>query len=176
MKTKIKRLWKWLRKTVLNKEMLIFFLIAELIFWSPCIVSALLALIINPWWWSIFGAVCVFWAGPFTPAVPLQIGLALLLKKIFKKKKSVKKVSNWITVFCHPFFIFCIIVKFNRFSTLFLFLQQKNAMFLTLEKCLNIANIWRKGWDSNPCAGNPTTAFRVRLVMTTSIPFQTILN
>ena len=33
---------------------------------------------------------------------------------------------------------------------------------------------WRKGWDSNPCAGLPTTAFRVRLVTTTSIPFRTI--
>ena len=31
---------------------------------------------------------------------------------------------------------------------------------------------WRKGWDSNPCAENSATAFRVRLVMTTSIPFR----
>ena len=34
---------------------------------------------------------------------------------------------------------------------------------------------WRKGWDSNPCAEKSATAFRVRLVMTTSIPFQTKL-
>ncbi len=32
--------------------------------------------------------------------------------------------------------------------------------------------LWRKGWDSNPCADKSTTAFRVRLVMTTSIPFR----
>ena len=31
---------------------------------------------------------------------------------------------------------------------------------------------WRKRWDSNPCAENSTTAFRVRLVMTTSILFR----
>ena len=34
--------------------------------------------------------------------------------------------------------------------------------------------IWRKRWDSNPRAGNPTTAFRVRAVMTSSIHFHTV--
>ena len=32
--------------------------------------------------------------------------------------------------------------------------------------------LWRKEWDSNPCAEKSTTAFRVRLVMTTSISFR----
>ena len=31
---------------------------------------------------------------------------------------------------------------------------------------------WRKRWDSNPCAEKSTTAFRVQLVMTTSILFR----
>ena len=87
MKNKFKTLWQWLRKTVINKETFIFFVIAELIFWSPCIVTGFLAVIVDAWYWTAFGLICAFWAGPFTPAVPLQIGLALLLKKIFTRKK-----------------------------------------------------------------------------------------
>ena len=88
MKTALKRLWQWLRKNVLNKEMFVWVIIAELIFWSPCIVTGLLAVIIDPWWWTAFGAICAFWAGPFTPAVPLQIGLAIALKKLYEKIKK----------------------------------------------------------------------------------------
>lgn len=91
MKEKLKRLWQWLRKNVLNKEMFIWVIIAELIFWSPCIVTGLLAIIIDPWWWTAFGAICAFWAGPFTPAVPLQIALALGLKKLYEKIKNIKR-------------------------------------------------------------------------------------
>lgn len=83
----MRRVWRWLRKNVLNKNMLFWFIIAELIFWSPCIVTAIMALY-NPYWWTVFGAICVFWAGPFTPAVALQLGLATLLKKIFSRKRK----------------------------------------------------------------------------------------
>lgn len=86
IKIKLKKLWQWLRKTVLNKDMFVAFCFAELIFWSPCIVTGVLALVVNNWWWTVFGLIIAFWAGPFTPAVPLQIGLAILLKKIFKRR------------------------------------------------------------------------------------------
>ena len=88
MKEKTKRLWKWLRENVLNKEMFLYVLIAEAIFWSPCIVTGILAITISPNYWVAFGAICAFWAGPFTPAVPLQLGLAVLLKKIFNKREK----------------------------------------------------------------------------------------
>ena len=88
LKEKIKKIWKWLRVNALNKQMIVYVLIAEVIFWSPCIVSALLALTINPWWWSVFSAICAFWAGPITPAVPLQIGLAVFIKKIVERDKK----------------------------------------------------------------------------------------
>ncbi len=93
MKAKCKQLWQWLRKNVFNKEMLLWVIIAELIFWSPCIVTGFLALCVNKWWWTAFGAIVVFWSGPFTPAVPLQIALALGLKKLYavvKNRKSKK--------------------------------------------------------------------------------------
>lgn len=88
VKERTKKVWQWLRKNALNKQMIVYVLIAEAIFWSPCVVTALLALIVNPWWWTAFGAICAFWAGPFTPAVPLQIGLAVLIKKLFKRKNK----------------------------------------------------------------------------------------
>lgn len=88
VKERTKKVWQWLRKNALNKQMIVYVLIAEAIFWSPCVVTALLALIVNPWWWTAFGTICAFWAGPFTPAVPLQIGLAVLIKKIVERKKK----------------------------------------------------------------------------------------
>lgn len=57
-----------------------YLLVAEAIFWSPCIVTGLLAITVNPWWWTACGAVIAFWAGPFTPAMPLQFALAVALK------------------------------------------------------------------------------------------------
>ena len=98
MKTRLKKLWQWLRKTVLNKDMLLAFIIAELIFWSPCIVTGILAVTISEWWWTAFTAIIVFWAGPLTPAVPLQIGLALLIKKliniIYNRRRKNEKEHN----------------------------------------------------------------------------------
>lgn len=90
MKERIKKAWQWLRKHVINREMLLWVIIAELIFWLPCIVSALLAWIISPWWWTVFGAYVAFWAGPFTPAMPLQFGLAIGLKKLYEKIRKRK--------------------------------------------------------------------------------------
>jgi hypothetical protein len=94
MKARLKKVWTWLRKNVLNKEMIVFVLIAEIIFWSPCIVTGILALIFSPWWWTVFGAICAFWAGPFTPAVPLQIALAVALKKIWQKIQERRKMRG----------------------------------------------------------------------------------
>lgn len=92
---KLKKIWLWLRKNVLNKQMILYVLIAEAIFWSPCIVTALLAVIISPWWWTAFGAICAFWSGPLTPAIPLQIGLAAFIKKLVERKKnSINKKIN----------------------------------------------------------------------------------
>ena len=85
LKERLNRSWKWLRRNVLNKSMLLWVLISELIFWSPSIVLGILAITANKAFWAPFGAYIAFWAGPFTPAMPLQLGLALLLKKIFSK-------------------------------------------------------------------------------------------
>ena len=69
-------------------------LLAEIIFWIPVWVPALLAIIIDPWWWSAVGAVCAFWAGPFTPAIPLQLALIGVFIKLFKNKKNKNKKGD----------------------------------------------------------------------------------
>lgn len=88
VKERCRKVWRWLRKNVLNKEMIVYVLIAEAIFWSPCIVVGVLAITVNSWYWTLFGAICAFWSAPLTPAVTLQIGLALLIKKIVERKKK----------------------------------------------------------------------------------------
>ena len=94
MKQKLIKLWKWLRKNVLNQEMIIYVIIAELIFWSPVIITSILALVIDPWFWTATSTIMLFWAGPFTPAVPLQIGLAIAIKGIVHKVKKMRETHE----------------------------------------------------------------------------------
>ena len=85
---KLKKIWSWLRKNALNKEMFLYLLFAELIFWSPLIVMIFMAIFVNSWYWSVVGGIFVFWANPITPGWAIQIALALLLKKILKGKRK----------------------------------------------------------------------------------------
>lgn len=83
IKGKAKRLWRWLRREVLTPRMIIWLLIAECVFWSPAIVTGLLALTVSEAWWAAFSAYIAFWtAVPFTPAIPAQVALAYALKKL----------------------------------------------------------------------------------------------
>lgn len=52
------------------------------------IVLGILAITINKSFWAPFFGYWAFWAGPFTPATVLQMGLAMLLKKIFGRRKD----------------------------------------------------------------------------------------
>ncbi|MCM1297546.1 MAG: hypothetical protein NC037_02980 [Bacteroides sp.] len=97
MKDKLKKLWRWLRREILNKGMLLWLIIAELIFWSPVIVGGILGLIFDAWYFSICVAYMGFWTLPLTPAIPLQIGLAYGLKKIadaVRRRHNRKKECN----------------------------------------------------------------------------------
>lgn len=80
-KEKIKKAWAWLRKTVFNRDMLLAFVITEVIFWSPCAIFAILAATVNPWFWTAFTAVILFWSAPFTPGWAIQIAMAIFIKK-----------------------------------------------------------------------------------------------
>lgn len=85
------RAWRWLRKYIFNKESVIPALVAEAVFWTPVWVPALIAIITgNGWYWTVSVAVIVFWCGPFTPAIPIQIAFitgATALWNKFKEKR-----------------------------------------------------------------------------------------
>lgn len=88
IKTKLEKCWRWLRANVFTKDMFVWIVLAEAIFWSPVIVCGILAILVSPWWWSIASAIIVFWSAPFTPAMPLQFGLAAAFKAIYNKRKK----------------------------------------------------------------------------------------
>ena len=87
-----KGVWNYIKYLFQNpKDVLIPTLAAELVFWSPVWVCAIFALIFSPWWWGVVTAVIAFWAGPFTPAIPLQIGLIAAFERIWNKIRKNKK-------------------------------------------------------------------------------------
>ena len=90
MKTRLLNVWIWCKENIFKKDMIVWIIIAELIFWSPVIVSFILGSF-NAWWYGVGSAFILFWAGPFTPAVPLQIGLAIGLRKIYSKLNNKQK-------------------------------------------------------------------------------------
>lgn len=94
MRKKLKKIWKWLRKNVLNRQMILPAIIAEIIFWIPVWIPAILAVTISEWWWTVTSATIVFWAGPFTPAIPLQLALILFVKKIIDYFNRSKKQND----------------------------------------------------------------------------------
>lgn len=83
MRSRLKKVWQWLRKNVINKNMLFWFIIAELIFWSPCIVTGILAITVDPWYWSAFGAIIAFWAGAIYTSSALAIRTRWFAQKDF---------------------------------------------------------------------------------------------
>lgn len=93
-KERIISVWRWLRKNVLNKDMFLSVAIAEIIFWSPCIVTASLAIFSDARWWSAFSSIIIFWSGPLTPAMPLQFALAGAIKKLIGVIKKYDRQRN----------------------------------------------------------------------------------
>lgn len=91
IKEKLIKFWAWLRKTVINKDMLLAIILAELIFWLPCIIVVTLAVTVDPMWWAVFGAIVLFWCAPFTPGWAIQIGLALIIKRVITRLKAAAK-------------------------------------------------------------------------------------
>lgn len=93
------KVWNYIKYIFAHpRDVLLPTLLAEIVFWIPVWVPALLALTISPWWWTAVTAVIAFWAGPFTPAIALQIGLIAaferLWNKIIKKKIKNKKENK----------------------------------------------------------------------------------
>lgn len=73
------------------KDVIVPVLLAEVIFWLPAWGSALLAILVNPWWWTVFGAVIAFWCAPLTPAILIQVAFITFMIKIFRRKKQYER-------------------------------------------------------------------------------------
>lgn len=84
---------QWFKNEIWKKENIVYIIIAEVIFWSPAIFCAIMA-IFDVWWLTGLSAYVAFWALPIvSPAIALQLGLFILIKKLFERKttKSGKK-------------------------------------------------------------------------------------
>jgi len=85
----LKRILKSHKKFI--KENIIWVMIAEVIFWSPVIWFAILGIFVDRAYLGIVATIIAFWTGPFTPAIELQLGLAVLLKTIYKAGRKIRK-------------------------------------------------------------------------------------
>jgi hypothetical protein len=68
-------------------------LLGELLFWSPLIVTGLLALLVDVGFWAAFAAIYGFWVW-LLPAIPIQIAFILLLNKLFLLIRKRKNKEN----------------------------------------------------------------------------------
>lgn len=100
MKEKFFKFWKktgaYIKHLFINwRTTLPAFIIAESIFWLPVWLPALLYFILKiEWLWAISAMVVTFWAGPFTPAIGLQLGFIALIERWFTKSKNKKLKSG----------------------------------------------------------------------------------
>lgn len=81
-------------KTIIRERILVWFVIWYFIFSSPIIVGYSLFVITRNKYHLIYAsAVLGFWAGPFTPLIPLTIACAFATKKFLnrRKKKFIEK-------------------------------------------------------------------------------------
>jgi hypothetical protein len=90
LKERLKSVWDWLRKHILNKQMIVPAMIGELVFWSPLIVTGLMAIFFSPYYWTVFGVIYSVWVG-ILPAIPIQLLFIFTTKKIIDKIKGEKK-------------------------------------------------------------------------------------
>jgi len=67
----------------------------ELTFWSPLIITALLAILVSPNYWAVFASIYAIWVW-LLPAIPIQLLFITIYKYIFislskKERKENKK-------------------------------------------------------------------------------------
>lgn len=83
---------KWLKENVFVKDMFIYIVIATFIFYIPVWVLSIFGIITSD---SLYfggaAAWVLFWAGPFTPTIPVIFGIAVGIKQIIKKIKGNKE-------------------------------------------------------------------------------------
>lgn len=98
----MKRLWKKflsLLKTIIkqlkDKTNIIIFIVVFLVLSSEVWVPILLGIITKNAWWYGIGATCwAFWLAPFTPFLPLCLGITFAVRKAYDALKKRSKKSE----------------------------------------------------------------------------------
>ncbi len=86
--------WKWIWKECRDWRTLIVFIIVWLILMSPMIVGYILYFVTkNEWHLTYATAWILFWAGPFTPTIPICLAVTFAIKKIKEKRTKKKNAS-----------------------------------------------------------------------------------
>ncbi|MBQ8293322.1 MAG: hypothetical protein IJX78_05935 [Bacilli bacterium] len=92
---KTKNLFIWIWKECKDWHTLLIFGIVWCFVMSPSIVGYLLFFITkNGWHLTYATGWILFWAGPFTPTIPLCIVITFGIKKLLRKREAKKKNKN----------------------------------------------------------------------------------
>lgn len=86
----MRKFWKYVKQNLLTREMILPLILGEATFWSPFVVLGLLALLVSPYYWTVFGMVYSIWVFAL-PAIPIQLSLIFLYKKLIfliKRKEN----------------------------------------------------------------------------------------
>lgn len=87
--SKIKNIFRWIRKECRDINTLIIFICVILVVYSPVWGGFLLHLLFKWKWCLAVSTACfAFWAGPFTPFFPICMGITLAIKRIMQNRKS----------------------------------------------------------------------------------------
>ena len=94
-------MWKWLKENILVKEMFVYILFAAIIFYIPLWLSIFFGITEgNIGLYGVGLAWVAFWAGPFTPTIPIILAIAVFLKQVVKwigQKKEVEEDDETIS-------------------------------------------------------------------------------
>lgn len=88
----VRTMKKWLKENIFVKDMFIYILIAAIIFYIPVWVLGTFGILTSDnWYFGGAAAWIIFWAGPFTPTIPVIFAIAVFLKQLVKRIKGKKE-------------------------------------------------------------------------------------
>jgi hypothetical protein len=83
---------KWLKENIFIKDMFIYIMIAIMIFYIPSWGSFIIAIITrNEYYYAVSIGWIILWAGPFTPTIPIILGIAISIQQITKRIRGKKE-------------------------------------------------------------------------------------
>lgn len=86
---------KWLKDNIFVKDMFVYILIAALIFYIPLWLFLYYATVTgNDYLYGLGFAYVAFWAGPFTPTIPIILAIAVFIKQLVKRIKHGRRTEE----------------------------------------------------------------------------------